>query len=324
MVLKAALALVFVLLTACAVAVDRRAESQSDAAEATTPPLGRFVEVDGRRVHAWVSGSGPDLVLVHGASGNLRDFTFDLARRLDDRYRVIAFDRPGMGYTDRASPAYEGTFNAAGESPAVRAALLSRAAAKLGAERPLVLGHSYGGAVAMAWGLDRPASGLVILAGATMPWPGDLGLQYTLLGSSVGGGLLAPVVSATAGRGTVEGATESIFAPQPVPPGYLAHLGPDLTLRPGSLRANARQVNTLRPHVVAMAERYPGLTLPVELLHGTADTIVPPEVHSRRLVGLLPNARLTLLDGIGHMPHHAAPGAVIAAIDRAARRAGLR
>ena len=100
-------------------------------------------------------GSGPDLVLIHGAGGNLREFTFDLAGQLTDRYRVIAFDRPGHGWTDRL-PGYGGLGSTKGESPMEQAALLQKAAAKLGVQRPIVVGHSYGGAVALAWGLSQP------------------------------------------------------------------------------------------------------------------------------------------------------------------------
>ena len=94
-------------------------------------------------------------------------------------------------------------------------------------------------------------------------------------------------------------------------------------LRRASLRANARQVNTLRPHVVEMSKRYPTLDLPVELVHGDTDDTVPLDIHSQPLSALLPDANLTVLPGIGHMPHHVAPEAVTAAIDRAARRAGI-
>jgi len=135
---------------------------------------------------------------------------------------------------------------------------------------------------------------------------------------------LAPIVAATAGEGRVDGAVRSIFEPQDAPSGYLDYVGPGLTLRPGSLRANFRQVNTLRPHVVEMEPRYSGLDLPVELVHGDVDEIVPLDIHSRPLSQQLPDGNLTVLDGIGHMPHHAAPAAVADAIDRVARRAGLR
>ena len=321
---KAALLLVLLLLAGCTALVESRAENREAAAERRWPPLGRFVDVDGRRVHAVVTGRGPDLVLIHGASGNVRDFTFDFVDRVKDRYRVIVFDRPGLGYTDRSSDRYGGAFNDTAESPAEQAAMLARAAAKLGVKNPIVLGHSYGGAVAMAWGLDQPAAALVVVAGATMPWPGKLGASYTVLGSGLGGAVVPPFVTAFASEERVNEAVEGIFEPNPVPAGYAEYVGPGLTLRRASLRANARQVNTLRPHVVEMSKRYPDLDLPVELVHGDADTTVPLDVHSRPLEVLLPNAQLTVLPGVGHMPHHVQPEAVIAAIDRAARRAQLR
>ncbi len=84
------------------------------------------------------------------------------------------------------------------------------------------------------------------------------------------------------------------------------------------------QINALRPQVQAMQEDYPTLTLPIELVHGDADTIVPLHIHSQPLMDLIPNGHLTVLPGAGHMPHHTHPEAVIAAIDRAAARAGLR
>ena len=90
------------------------------------------------------------------------------------------------------------------------------------------------------------------------------------------------------------------------------------------MRANAQQVNSLRPHIVEMSKHYAELTMPVELIHGTADVVVPMDIHSEVLVGQVPHGHLTRLEGIGHMPHHVAPQAVVDAIDRAAARAGLR
>lgn len=281
------------------------------------PPQGRFVEVAGRRVHLWEAGQGPSVVLVHGASGNLRDFTFSLAPRLARRYRVVAVDRPGLGYSD--------SLHDRGESPAEQAAVLEAAVRSVGVDRAVIVGHSYGGAVAMAWALDRPesAAAVVSLCGAVNPWPGDLGAWYRISASGFGSAVLLPLVAALAPRGRAEQAVAGIFAPQPVPAGYIDHIGVDLTLRAPVLRANARQVNGLRPHVVAMSARYPDLRLPVEIVHGDADTTVPLEVHSRPLSRQVPGARLTVLPGVGHMPHHADEDAAVAAIDRAVARAGL-
>lgn len=302
----------------------RVAENRARTAEALNPPSGEFVDVDGRRVHAQIMGSGPDLVLIHGAFGSLQDFTFDLMPRLAEHYRVIAFDRPGLGYTDRTDPAYSRTFAPDGESPAEQAALLAAAARKLGAENPIVAGHSFGGIVAMAWALEQDPAAVVLLAGVAMPWPGDLGWLYQVNGTRIGGALVPPLISAYTPGSRLNSAVNATFAPQPMPDGYAAHIGSYMPLRLSAFRANARQVNHLRPHVVEMSARYPDLTLPIEMVHGDLDDTVPLTVHAGPLSELAPTATLTVLKGVGHMPHHIDPDAAIAAIDRAASRAGLR
>lgn len=301
-------------------------------AEQAFPPIGQFVTVQGgARVHYIQEGTGPDVVLIHGAGGNLRDFKFDLFDRLTDHYRVTAFDRPGLGYTDRFPGTPDGPFATAGESPVQQAIMLRNAAAQLGVTDPVVVGHSLGGVVAYAWalmGLDEEntvnASAVVSFAGVAMPWPGDLGPYYTINGSAFGGAVTIPLISAFVPTSTIDDAIEGTFAPQPAPTGYGDYIGAPLALRPKTFRANVRQVNTMRPHTVEMAKRYPDLTLPIEILHGTADTTVPIEIHSEKVIQLIPSARLTRMDGVGHMPHHADPRAAVAAIDRAAARAGLR
>lgn len=287
-------------------------------AEQRYPPTGQLLDVGGTTVHAHVEGSGPTVILIHGASGNTRDFTFDLTGRLAERYRVIAFDRPGLGHTE--------VLRVEGESPQEQARLLDDAAAQLGVGRAVIVGHSYGGAVALAWALERPdrVAALVSLAGAANEWEGGLGPWYAIASSQLGGATVVPLISALAPRGRAERAMGSIFAPQPVPDGYADYIGVDLTLRPETLRANARQVNGLKPHIVEMAKRYGEIDVPVEIVHGDADTIVPLDIHSRPLARQIDGANLTVLEGVGHMPHHADPEAVVAAIDRAASRAGLR
>ncbi|QFT59831.1 2-hydroxy-6-oxononadienedioate/2-hydroxy-6-oxononatrienedioate hydrolase [Sulfitobacter sp. THAF37] len=323
--MRTALILFLILLAVLIGVVQWRAATREAAAEADTPPVGRIMDVDGVPVHALVMGSGPDLVLIHGASGNLRDFTMGFAQRLAERYRVILFDRPGMGYTGRL-PGSGGAWNTAEETPMAQAALLQKAADRLEVRTPIVLGHSFGGIVAIAWGLSRPddTAALVLASAVSEPWPGGLGWTYTVNGSRLGGALFVPMVSAFVPESYVETSIGSIFEPQDAPRGYGDHLGTGLTLRRTSLRANAQQVNALRPHVVEMQKEYAALTMPIEAVHGDADTIVPAHIHAEVLMGDVPNGALDLLPGQGHMVQHTAPDAVIAAIDRAAERAGLR
>ncbi len=281
-----------------------------------TPPEGQFVTLPDGRIHAVVQGSGPDLVLIHGANGNARDFTLDLVGRMARDFRVIALDRPGFGHSDD----FGGP-----ESPQEQARILRAAAAQLGVRKPVVLGHSYGGAVALAWALQGGAdtAALVLLAPASHPWPGDLGLLYRLSDSSFGQYVVLPLVSRLAPRSAIDRAVEGVFAPDPVPAGYVDHLGADLTMSADQLRLNARQINNLIDHVTVMAPEYPSLTLPIEVLHGTADKTVGMAIHSERLEADVPSVRLTRLDNVGHMPHHARPVAVAEAIKRAAERAGV-
>ena len=318
-------AAVTAVLAGCGALVGQRADTRETRAEAAYPPTGQLLDVNGTTVHAHVEGSGPDLILIHGASGNTRDWTFQFVDRVKDRYRVIALDRPGLGWTDRL-PGQSGAMNTASESPSEQAALLKAAADQLDVRDPIIVGHSFGGAVTLAWALEYPdhPAGLVLLGAASNPWPGDLDALYGINASRFGGATVVPLISAFVPTSRVDSAVDSIFAPQPVPEGYTTYVGAGLSLRRESLRANAQQVNSLRPYIVEMSKQYGSIDMPVEILHGTADTIVPIAIHSEPLSEQIPDAALTPLQGIGHMPQHSAPEATVAAIDRVAARAGLR
>lgn len=277
------------------------------------PPAGRFVEVDGTRVHYIDQGQGPVVVLIHGSSGNLNDWTFDMVARLSDRYRVLAFDRPGLGYTEMIGR------NA---SLAAQARLLSDAATALGAENPMIVGHSLGGAVALAWALERPenTSGLVLLAGVSIPWDTGLSTYYQWMSHRIFGPIAANFATAWTSDQVVETSVNAVFAPQSAPTGYGAHFGTGLTLRRFSLLENARQRASLLDHVRAMAPHYDSISVPTEILHGDADATVGLQIHSVPLSQQIPDATLTVIEGAGHMPHHANPQAVVDAIDRLSAR----
>lgn len=294
-----------------------RASVQETRAEARHPPLGQLLDVDGVQVHAHVAGSGPDLVLIHGSSGNLRDFSYGMHSLLANRYRVITFDRPGLGYTDPITPS--------GASLTQQAAVLAAAARMLGARRPIVMGQSLGGAVALAWALNHPdqIAALVPVSAVSHPWTTGLGAYYSVLSSWPGRALLIPALTAFTPDRVIDSQIAAIFAPEAPPPGYAQHFGPRLTLRRASMRANALQRRHLLRWITAQAPRYPTITVPTEILHATGDTSVGYHIHAEPLARAIPDANLTALDSASHMPHHTHPSDLVAAIDRAATRAGL-
>lgn len=286
-------------------------------AQDSHPPLGQFVTIDGTRLHLLQVGQGPDIVLIHGASGNMRDFTMDLVGRLADRYRVTVVDRPGLGYSER--------LDRDGATIFEQADILVRAVAELGVERPLVLGHSYGGAVALAWATRHPdqAAGLILLAAASNPWDTPLSTYYRVLSHPLGQMFAVPILTAWVPDRVVTDTIAQIFAPQPTPDGYADYIGAGLTLQRRALRENALQRASVLEEITAMVPDYAGLDLPVEILHGDADTTVWLTIHSEPLSRQIAGANLVVMEGVGHSPHHAEPETVVAAIDRAARRARL-
>ena len=285
-----------------------------------TPPTGQDVDLSGGRVHVAVFGEPgpgkPDLVLIHGASGNIRDFTQRLAPDLAARYRVFVVDRPGLGWSDPLPDG--GTLEA-------QAGAIRDAVTRLGAVRPLVLGHSYGGAVALTWAATAPdtLAGVLPLGAVAYPWDTGLGAFYTILSHPLGRAIAIPLLTAFTPTPVIRREVAKVFRPQYPPAGYIDHLGPDLTMRRGQLRANALQRRALHGEIEALSPRWAAIPVPIEVVHGAADRIVPATIHAERLAAEHPDAPLTLLDGIGHAPHHSAAREVIAAIDRLAIRANV-
>ncbi len=295
-----------------------RAGMREARAEATFPPEGQILDVEGVAVHAVVMGQGPDVVLIHGSSGNTRDMTFALAPILAEHFRVIVFDRPGLGYSE--------SFNPDGETLVEQAEILQKAAAQLGAEKPVVAGQSYGGSVALAWAVTRPdnIAALVLIAPAAVPWETPLDAFNTIGATAAGDALVLPLITAFVPDSFVTKALDQVFAPQIAPDGYAQHFGPGLSSRRASMHANAKQRANLLAEVTELQPQYSKINVPTEIVHGTADTTVKLDWHAPRLIEQIPGAELIELDGIGHMPQVVAAPEVAAAIDRAAERAGLR
>lgn len=274
--------------------------------EAALPPIGQFITVDGLDLHYLEAGKGkpgPAIVLLHGASSNLRDFAASILPLLAERHHVIAFDRPGLGYSAR---------RADWQNPADLCELFLKAAAALGAERPVIVGHSWSGSIAMACALDAPERirGSVLLAGAAGHWTGGVDWNVSLARVPVVGPLFAHTLIYPLGELLLPRVVRRILAPNAPPPGYIDNIGARLALRPEAYRNNAQDMTRLSEFLQLQSARYPDVSAPLLIIHGEEDTIVPYWNHGKRVKAVVPDARVELLPGVGHAPHHAQPETV--------------
>lgn len=282
-------------------------------AERQHPPTGRFVNVDGVTLHYLDRGpkDGRPVVFLHGNGILADDWSLSILGKAAERRRCVCFDRPGHGYSEPA-PLHA--------SPSAQAAILRDATRKLGLEKPIIVGHSLGGAVALAWALDHPdeVGGLVILSAFTHPTPRVDFIPFMGPAVPVVGQVMSRTVLQPLDRLILGPLVRRIFEPNPVPERFNL-IPPDLLLRPTQLEAGAAQLAALIPGVAAMAPRYPDIRCPTAIVAGEEDRIVDPDAHAVPLHDAIKGSTLHLLAGTGHMPHYARPEAVLAAIDRVAR-----
>ena len=283
-------------------------------AENANPPAGKFLEVDGVRLHYIVRGRGSPVILLHGNGALVQDMVLsDLVKRLAKQHRVFVFDRPGYGYSTRP--------RGRGWTPEAQAALFSKAFAELGIEQPVVLGHSWGALVAMALGLDYPeavkslvlASGyfyptarvdVVFLSQPAIPGLGDL-MRFTISPLLVR--LMWPALM------------RKIFGPNRMPEAFEG-FPKWLALRPETIRAAAVETAMLVPAAARLSKRYGELDVPAVIVAGAADRLITTIGQSERLHRELTGSTLLVVPGVGHMVHHIAPDAVMAALDQAVVR----
>lgn len=281
-------------------------------AEREHPPTGQFIDVDGVRLHYLERGQGQPLVLLHG-NGNMAE-DFNISGLLDiaaAKYRVIAFDRPGYGYSERP--------RGKPWTPQAQANLLHHALQLLGVERPIVAGHSWGTLVAISLALKYPASvrSLVLLSGYYFPtWRLDA-LALSVPAIPLLGDLMRYTISPLLTRLMWPMLVRQLFGPSATPARF-ARFPVWLALRPRQLRASAGESGLLIPATIALRNRYRELDMPVSILTGDADRIVDAQQQSIRLHGEIVQSDLRLAPGVGHMLHYLAPQRIMAAIDAAA------
>jgi pimeloyl-ACP methyl ester carboxylesterase len=302
------LVLAGVAMVGAAALVRRRARH----AELSYPPLGEFIRAGGVRLHYIEKGQGLPVVFLHGNGAMLEDLLIsgiiDLSAR---RYRAIAFDRPGFGHSERP--------RGRRWTASAQASLLSRVFQRLGLDRPIIVGHSWGTLVALALALEHPqqVSGLVLVSGYYYPTPRRGVALFSPPAIPLLGDILNHTVSPFIGEAMAPKLIHRMFSPQGVSPRFAAEFPLALALRPSQIHAFAED----SAHMIAAAEsfsgRYRSLFPPAAILAGDADEVVSYR-QAQRLHGDVAGSVLDILPGGSHMVHHIAPERVLRAIDAVA------
>ncbi|MEZ5995226.1 MAG: alpha/beta hydrolase [Hyphomonadaceae bacterium] len=304
-VAAAAVALLAYVLAAHARAYTRRVEARF-------PPQGRFIGGEDARLH--VREEGPEgaqrILLIHGASSNLLELWGPLAGEFSPLHRVIAYDRPGMGYSARAKRG--------AETLAAQAQCAARVLEASGDGPALIVAHSLGAAVALRLALDHPhlVRGLVLIAPACCPYPGKPAWWARLSAAPVLGAAFCGLLMPWLGPLMSDASIASNFWPAPVPIGYAEAAGVPLIFRPRAFRASARDVVATNREFAAQAPRYGELFTAAVIVTAEKDKIVSPKRHARALAADLPAAELVIAPDTGHMPHRLRTDLVVAAIRR--------
>ena len=276
------------------------------------PQRGKTIDVAGARLNVVDLGprdaAGPPVAIIHGASSNLESMRA-LGDLLAKQHRVILIDRPGHGWSTRD--------DLENSTPAMQARMIDEGLEKLGISDAIVVVHSLAGALGGLLALDYPrrVAGLVMLAPVAYPWPGGVGWYNKVVTTPVIGPLLAYTITMPLGLILSEPGARSVFAPQTMPAGFVKDSATPLLLRPREFLANAWDLVTLKAAVAEQAPRYGNIKAPVVVITGDTDTTVSPNIHSRRLAAAVPNAKLIVLPGAGHMVQYAATDLVVREIE---------
>jgi len=270
-------------------------------AERRNPPMGVFIACDGVRLHYIERGdpAGPCVVLFHGNGTMIQDLILSgLVDRLAAHYRVICFDRPGFGYSERPRTRMW--------TAETQAALFANALGRLGARSPVVLGHSWGTLVAIALALQSEAgvSGLVLASGYYFP---TARMDFWLMSGPavpVLGDLLRYTISPIIAWAITPKLLRTLFAPRAVSPEFKNEFPISLSLRPKQLRAAAEESAFLIPIAAQLQLRYRDIRCPVRIVHGRDDRLIEAD-QSRRLHGAVPGSVLHLVEDAGHMVTYA-------------------
>ncbi|MHB0774992.1 alpha/beta fold hydrolase [Halomonas sp. WWR20] len=283
--------------------------------EAAVPASGQYMDVEGARLHFVEKGSGPPIVLIHGLGGQLHHSTYALFAQLSDGFHLLAVDRPGSGYSTRHADA--------SARPLEQARILHDFIQARRLDRPLVVGHSLGGAIALALALEYPQSvgGLALIAPLTHT---QQEVPQAFKGLAIESAFKRRLIAWTlATPMSIRKSREMlgwVFAPQLPPEDFGTRGGGLLSLRPQSFYSTSLDLVSIHTHLPGMQERYTELTVPIGVLYGTEDHILDYQRNGCAMVQKVPDLDLELIDGLGHMIPITHPNQAASFIQRMAQK----
>jgi pimeloyl-ACP methyl ester carboxylesterase len=282
------------------------------AVEYRNPPIGKFLEIDGVRLHYFERGSGSPVVFLHGNATMLQDFSLSEAfASAAKQNRAIALDRPGFGYSTRPTTRMW--------TPAEQADLIAKALQRLNCGPAKVVGHSWGTLVAIALAERHPAlvRSLVLLSGYFYAAPRFDAALAAMGATPVIGDILRYTLTPLLGLVTLSATVRAMFAPCAVADRFQREFPRLMMLRPWQLRASFGDGAMMRQAAAALQPSYSALQVPTLIAAGGEDRIVD-HWHSEKLHRELPSSQLEVIAGVGHMVQHSAPGQTAAIVSRAA------
>jgi pimeloyl-ACP methyl ester carboxylesterase len=265
--------------------------------------------IHGRSVSYAETGAGPVLLLIHGMAGSSEHWE-PVREMLARDHTVIAVDLPGHGLSEPGG----GDYSLGSLASGLRDLLIS-----LGHDRATLVGHSLGGGIAMQFTYQFPemVERLILVSS------GGLGSEVSLVlrAASLPGADLFISATASVGRtaGRLVGGALGLVGLRPSPDvaevarSYAALADPE---RRRAFLATVHSVIGTDGQRVGAADRlYLAEGLPTLIIWGSEDSIIPVD-HGYRAAEMLPDSRLEIFDGVGHLPQAEAPGRFVLAVQR--------
>lgn len=272
-------------------------ETYSTIVRRAAPDEGQYIEMNNQKVHYIEKGEGPDLLLIHGLSGAAQNFSYKMIELLANNYHVIAIDRPGSGFSQR-------DFEANAELPE-QAKFVAQFIKEVHLEKPIIVGHSLGGAVALQLAVDYPdlVKALALIAPLTQMQSeddipeafSDMAIRSSYLRQLYARTLATP-------KGLIFGLKKmnDVFKPEKAPFDFATKGGGLVALDHLSFYNSSSDLAGLEFSLARLSSRYGELKTPLAILYGHEDAILNPKIHGETMIQAVPQATLRYTNG-GHM-----------------------